>query len=580
MSVLLGRTFFFLEFLFSGCFIVLKILMDHTEVLKYFDDSSLLLVLEYFAYSIPFVLGLILIFNFCQIKSIDYFFRQHIFSLMTYIPMLLILGDVKFTYYLTILHLSASFFLVYKQNVKNTGRELEQTGVWEKMKIKPAQLVLFSFVSVIMVGSLILMLPIASVTGKSLNFLDALFMATSATCVTGLSTVSLSTDFSMFGQIVILIMIQIGGLSIMTLYSSMVILLGRSIRMNDRLILQDLMNVSGMDELFNLIRDIIKYTFIIEIWGGIILTVGFMQVSMDGGVDMELNQAIYYGFFHSISAFCNAGFSLFNNSLVNYATTPMINGTIIILVTLGGLGFIVIKDLKDLVIKKQTWVRMALHSKVVIVVSIALTLTGTIFIFFSEFLHSLNGYTLFEKLQISLFQSVTLRTSGFNTIPLTNLAPYTLYGMTLFMFIGGSPGSTAGGLKTTTLAILVESIKTTLFGKKDVLILDRKIPSHLIVKATALAMISILIACAFMLLLIRFEPNQAFSTIFFEIISASGTVGLSLGMTPTLSSFGKVAISILMLIGRIGPLTLVFAIGQKNISSGTLDYPNARIMIG
>ena len=360
----------------------------------------------------------------------------------------------------------------------------------------------------------------------------------------------------------------------MTLYSSMAILLGRSMRMKDRIIMQDLLDVSSLEELFAMIVDIVKYTFLIELWGGLVLTIAF---TFEG---FEFSRAIYYGFFHSISAFCNAGFALFDTSLESYGTKPLIHLTIAILITLGGLGFIVLKELKEVIVNKKHLVRMSVHSKIVIITSFLLTAGGTIFIFFGEFLGALDGYTIWEQVQISLFQSVTLRTAGFNTIPLTNLNTYTIYAMTLFMFVGGSPGSTGGGIKTTTLAILIQSIKSTLKGKKTVEAFDRRISSPIVVRAIALTFISILITSFFILVLMRLEPEQSFLPLFFEVISASGTVGLTLGITSYLSVAGKMAISLLMLIGRIGPLTLILAVGQRHRSSGKFDYPDGRIMIG
>ena len=323
-----------------------------------------------------------------------------------------------------------------------------------------------------------------------------------------------------------------------------------------------------------MIINIIQYTFLIELWGAIVLTFAFI---FEG---YEFGTSIYYGFFHSISAFCNAGFALFDNSLESYATSPLIHGTISVLVILGGLGFIVLKEVSEMVMSGGKIVRMALHSKIVITTSIILTVGGALFIFFGEFLNALDGYTLVEKIQVAFFQSVTLRTAGFNTIPLTSFNSYTLYGMSLIMFIGASPGSTGGGVKTTTLAILIQSIKSTFKGVKTVTILDRTVPSPIVVRATALTFISIIITSIFILLLMKLEPGQTFLPIFFEVVSASGTVGLSLGVTSQLSIAGKGAISLLMLIGRIGPLTLLLAIGGRDRSTGKIDYPDGRIMIG
>jgi len=344
--------------------------------------------------------------------------------------------------------------------------------------------------------------------------------------------------------------------------------------MKDRIILQDMLDVSSLEELFTIIMDIIKFTFFIELWGGVVLTIAF---AFD---DFEFGTALYYGFFHSISAFCNAGFALFDTSLESYATNPMVNITVMILITMGGLGFLCLNELKLLFTRKLHYTRLSFHTKIVLVTSFVLTLSGTVFFFFGEFLNSMDGYGLFDKVMISMFQSVTLRTAGFNTIPLTSMHSYSLYLMVLFMFIGGSPGSTAGGIKTTSLAILVQSIKTTLKGRDKVIIFDRKIPSQIVVKTTALTFISIIVVSFFVLILMKFEPNQSFLSIVYEVVSATGTVGLTLGVTPELSTMGKLAITVAMFIGRIGPLTMVLAIGQRHHQEGKFDYPDGRIMIG
>ena len=567
---------FLLEFFFNGIFICLYSLRSIQKLPSAWGIDAVNNVILYMAYAVPAVLMINVVANFSASKGLEDFLRRYIFSIVVFVPMLITWGDIEFAFWLSSVHLLSSVLALYddSDDAIKVERNTKDGNLFQGLRLRPAQLVLLSFTGVIFLGTFLLMLPFSSVDGKSISFIDGFFMATSATCVTGLGTLSLQDNFSLFGQVVILCLIQIGGLSIMTLYSSMAILLGRSMRMKDRIIMQDLLDVSSLEELFAMIVNIIKYTFLIELWGGIVLTIAF---TFEG---FEFSKALYYGFFHSISAFCNAGFSLFNNSLESYATSPLVHGTIAILITLGGLGFIVLKELKEVVTGGRKLIRLGLHSKIVIVTSIVLTVSGALFIFFGEFLNSIDSYTLWEKMQVSVFQSVTLRTAGFNTIPLTNLNKYTIYMMTLFMFIGGSPGSTAGGVKTTTLAILFYSIKSTLLGDKTVTVLDRKIPAPMVVRGTALMFISILITSLFILIIMKIEPEQSFLPIFFEVISASGTVGLTLGITPYLSVMGKFAIAILMLIGRIGPLTLILAIGQKNRDTGKFDYPDGRIMIG
>ena len=564
-----------LELLFNGPFVLSFFLYKNNKFPATWNVKYIEQALNILLYIAPFIIFLSVISNILTSKNINTFLRKHSFSLILFVPCLILYGDAEFTFLLTTSHLLSTILLSYGNNSQEKNYPSSKLNIFLK-KIRPssAQMLLVSFIAVILCGTFALMLPVSTLGNKGISFINALFMSTSATCVTGLSTLSISDTFSFFGQMVLLSLIQIGGISIMTLYSSMAILLGRTMRMKDRIIMQDLLNVFSLEELYAMIVNIVKYTFFIELWGTIILTVAF---SLEG---FGIEKALYYAIFHSISAFCNAGFALFNNSLESYATTPLIHGTISVLVTLGGLGFIVLKELKEVVTKGKSIIRLGMHTKIVLVTSLSLTITGTVIIFFGEFLGALDEYSLWEKIQIATFQSITVRTAGFNTIPITNLNSFTLYIMSLFMFIGGSPGSTAGGVKTTTLAILVQSIKSTLKGEKTVNLFNRVIPSPLVVKVTALMFISILITSLFIYVLMVLEPQQSFLPIFFEVISASGTVGLTLGITPYLSTLGKLALSILMLVGRIGPLTLLIAIGEKQKPSGKFDYPDGRIMIG
>ncbi|EQC44667.1 TrkH family potassium uptake protein [Bacteriovorax sp. Seq25_V] len=576
MGPIIQKLSFLLELFFNGSFLLIYSLYTNGKIPSTWNEKFVGNTLDIIIWIVPLVIGLSVLSNIIESKNVEDYLRKYSFSLLVFIPTLITWGDQEFTFLLTAAHLLSTILSLYDE--ESTDLSLNKEGALyrylKKIKLSSAQLVLITFIGVILVGTFILMLPVSSVDGKDIGFIDALFTATSATCVTGLSTLSLNENFSVFGQVTILALIQIGGLSIMTLYSSMAILLGRSLRMKDRIIMQDFLDVSSLEELFAMIINIVKYTFIIEFWGAIILTIAF---TFEG---MEFGKAIYYGFFHSISAFCNAGFALFDNSLENYATNPLIHGTVAVLVTMGGLGFIVLKELKELFTRDRTLVRLGMHTKVVLVTSLSLTVLGTLFIFFGEFLGALDGYSLWEKIQISIFQSVTLRTAGFNTIPLTNLNSYTLYIMALLMFIGGSPGSTAGGVKTTTLAILAQSIMSTLKGNKNVTMFDRTIPGPMVVRATALMFISIIITSIFIFIMMNIESDQSFFPLFFEVLSAGGTVGLTLGVTPYLTFAGKMAISVLMLVGRIGPLTLILAIGEKQKSTGKMDYPDGRIMIG
>ena len=575
MRTLFPKLPFLPEILLNSIYIILYLLASFDNIPSIWNDAIVLGIIQIGSYLVPCTIFITTTTNYIQIKNPTLYFRHHFFSLIVLIPLLITLGDAQFALWLSSAHLITPVASILRQfRYSHPHFSLSRLPLTTSLRFGPAQLVLFSFLGVIVIGTTLLALPFATSSPGGLAPIDALFMATSATCVTGLVTQSLATELSLFGQLVILILVQIGGLSIMTLYSSMTIIVGHSMGMKDKVIMQDIIGFSNLENIFTIIAKIMKYTFLIELGGAIILTFAFLKEGF------TFSNAFYYGVFHSISAFCNAGFTLFEKGLESYATAPLIHGTIAVLVTAGGLGFIVISELKQVIFRKKSLVRIGLHSKVVLITSAFLTLAGCLIIFFWEFLHALEPYTLWEKIQISLFQSITLRTAGFNTIPLTELNSFTLYAMTLFMFIGGSPGSTAGGIKTTTLAILIQSIITTIRGKGKVTLMDRSVSTPIVVKAIALTFISILITSLFIFILMWIESDQSFLAVFFEVISASGTVGLTLGITPFLSVAGKLAIALLMLIGRIGPLTLILAVGQRKTSSGKFDYPAGQIMIG
>ncbi len=575
MQKLLQKLPFLIEIFFNGSYIIFYSLYKHSTVLDKYPSDLVHTVLNIGAMLVPFFLFFILIVNYISSGDFESFMRKHVFSLFVFFPLIIMWGDLQFTFLLASAHLISSVLILYERDFETVNFTESNKSWFDKLSLKPAQAVLISFLAISLIGTFLLMLPLSTIDGEGISFIDALFMSTSATCVTGLATVSLADQFTIFGQLVILGLIQIGGLGYMTLASSLTIMLGRSIGMKDKLLMQDLLDLNSQEGLSDMIVDIIKYTFFIELWGGVILSAGFFFLE-----DYELANAIYQGIFHSVSAFCNAGFSLYNNSLVNFVSNPIINFTVMTLIVLGGVGFVVLRELKDLVGQKKKVLHLSLHSKIVLSTTIILIVSGTLLIFFGEFLHALDGYSLWDKFQIALFQSITLRTAGFNTIDLGQLHSYTLYAMMLFMFIGASPGSTGGGIKTTTLAILYQSIRSTLRGDRDVKIFNRTIPADVIVRVTALTFISIVIVTVSIFLLMKVETRQTLISIMFEVVSASGTVGLSLGITSFLSSLGKFAIIIVMLIGRIGPLTLVLALGDRGRKRDGIEYPVGKTMIG
>ena len=532
---------------------------------------------------IPVVMVLSLWNLFRSGSGVEDFFRRHgHFSVLILLAILLTWTNPDITCYLIMFYLASRAFTFWweRQTKKNTltlSARRNPSTYLQKLQERPTLFVALSFIMVILMGTGLLSMP-QFAEGEELSLADAFFMAVSATCVTGLATKSLASDLSTYGQIVILLLVQVGSLSIMTLYSSFMILMGKSMGMKDVIAMQEgLFDLSTPKDFFQMVNSIIKYTLFFELLGGCILTIAFIIE------DFELGSAIYYGFFHAISAFCNAGFTLFDKSLEDYATNPLVNLTISALIILGGLGFIVLRELHAVVRSgsKQALLRMGIHTKIVLITSAVLVIGGSVLIFFGEYFHALKDYTLWQKTQIAFFQSVTLRTAGFNTIPLTDLQQYTLYIMTLFMFVGGSPGSTAGGIKTTTLAVLLLSIRSTWRGEKAVTVFKRTIPGPVVVRVVALMFVSLLITSFFIPLLMFLVPGEKnFLQILFEVFSASGTVGLSLGVTQNLTLSGKIAISILMFLGRIGPLALVLAFARRGRELERVDYPDGRIMIG
>ena len=576
MYQIIQRIPFLLELFFNGSFILLYSLIGLNKLPEAWNKRIIDLMLSFGANGVPVVLALVVMVNYLNSKNFEMFLRKYIFSLVVFIPLILTWGDPQFAFLLSSVHLLSSILTLYDfepPTVQILGTR--KLGLLQKIRLRPAQMILLSFVGLILLGTFFLLLPVSSAPNKSLSFIDALFLATSASCVTGLSPLSIFDDLSLFGQLVLLGLIQVGGIGIMTISTSMAVLLGKSMMVSDRIFMQELLEVSSQDQIFALIFDIIRYTLVIEIWGGIILTVAFVFDNND------ISVAIYWGFFHSISAFCNAGFSIFNNSLEGFATNPLIHGTIAVLITLGGVGFVALKEIQEVLINKKTIARVTLHTKTVLVTSLLLTLGGALFIFFGEYLHALDRFSTWEKIQIALFQSITTRTAGFNSIPMASLHTYTILGIIILMFIGASPGSTGGGIKTTTLAILVQSIWSTLKSRSAVILFNRRVPDITVVRATSIAFISIVSATLATLILMKLEPEQSFLAILFESISALGTVGLSLGITPYLSFAGKLVITLLMLAGRIGPLTLVLAIGEhREEAAGRVELPSGKIMIG
>lgn len=575
MNYLMGRLPLLLEFFINGFFILVYTFQKANQAPDLLAKLPMDLIVSYAIWVVPLVLFISLASNFLKSYGFEDFFRRYIFSLIIFVPILITWGDIEFIYWLSAVHLFSTFISFYeKPEAVVKPAYVGTSSFLFRLKLAPAQVVLLSFGGWILLGTLILMLPVSAAPGKTITYIDALFMATSATCVTGLSTISLPDQFSIFGQMIILILTQVGGLGIMTLSSSMAVIMGKNLQMREQVIMQDVLDTSGSEELLSLIVDIIRYTFVIEFVGAMILTVGFYQEGF------EIGQALYFGFYHSIMAFCNAGFALFNNNLEDFKFEPLISMTVGFLLIFGGIGFSVMKDILTTFKSRRSFKTLSVHTKIVLSVNTLLIAFGTIYLFFGEFLHAFESMSMWERFQVSFFQSVTPRTAGFNTINLNSLHPHTLYMMILLMFIGASPGSTGGGVKTTTFAILLQSVTATLKGKFDVEMFERRIPAATVVKSIAIFIISLIVVSVGVLVMMRLEPDKSFLALFFEVTSAFGTVGLSLGITPFLTSLGKFTMVLLMFVGRVGPLTLILAVGSRNAVPNEVEYPEGKVLIG
>jgi len=438
--------------------------------------------------------------------------------------------------------------------------------------ISPTRIIVSSFAMIILTGALLLALPAASNNGKSIGFLDALFTATSATCVTGLVVADTLTQWTLFGQIVILMLIQVGGLGIVTLATFFSVLLGRKISMKGKILAAESVSDYSFADVVRLIKSIIGITVSVELIGAILLSISFIPRYGPRG--------IYLSIFHAVSAFCNAGFDLIGEyrSLTPFTGDPIIVYTIAFLIITGGLGFIVWKDLADYRKTKTLF----LHTKLVLIISGSLILFGALFFFFSEYSNpsTMGPLNLFERINAAFFHSVTCRTAGFNTLPLDEMSELSQV-MTIFlMFIGAAPGSTGGGIKVTTFGILVMAIFSNIIGNEETVVLKRRVSQVVVSKALAIVGLSMLIIFLMSSIIVSVEKTN-YINVLYEVTSAFGTVGLSTGITPHLHEISKVLLIFTMFLGRVGPLTFAVAIAmreKKKLQNAV--FPEGKIMVG
>jgi trk system potassium uptake protein TrkH len=458
--------------------------------------------------------------------------------------------------------------LIFVKFIVQTERLFAIVG---SFRVSPAKLIIVSFATIILFGSFLLYLPYARPKGEGMRYIDAVFTATSAVCVTGLVVVDTGTAFSRVGHFFILLLIQMGGLGIMTIAAFIQVSLGSQMSVHGRFSTASLLDQGDMRNLFGIIRAIVLTTFAFEAVGVGLFAPFFLKT-----VDRPPT-ALFYALFHAISAFCNAGFSLYRDSFVHWRGSLWPNTVLILLIVLGGLGFTVLRNLgRRIVIGEKE--RIAVQTRIVLVMSSILVVFGALVVYLFERNDLFAGYAPHEKFLASIFQSVTARTAGFNTVETAALRPVTLLFTSALMFIGASPGSTGGGIKTTTFFILVLSIVTILRDQRFNTVFRRRIPFMVVNRAFAIFVSALVLVVAGTLVL-GYTEDFSIVRIFFEVVSAFGTVGLSTGITPHLSDFGKIVIIFLMFTGRIGPLTLVLAVRNAQATK-MVTYPEERVMVG
>ncbi|MFX0548055.1 TrkH family potassium uptake protein [Hathewaya histolytica] len=450
---------------------------------------------------------------------------------------------------------------------------MEKSILKQPKRIKPVQVLAVGFASVIFIGALLLMLPISSAKGNWTNFIDCLFTSTSATCVTGLISVDTGTYWSYFGKTVIISLIQIGGLGFMSLATLIFLLLGKKITLKERLVMQEAMNSFSMQGLVKMSKYILLFTFSIEGIGALILSTQFIP-------RFGIKKGIYYSIFHSISAFCNAGFDLMGNftSLTNYSNNTVIILTISALIITGGLGFFVWNEIYS----RKKLKKFSLHTKLVLWATLILIVGGAILMFLFEMNNpnTIANKEIKEKILSSIFASVSPRTAGFNSISTSDMSLPGRFLTTLLMFIGGSPGSTAGGIKTTTITLLIFTLLSVIKGREDTEIFNKRISKEVVYKGIVILMISFLLIAGVTMALCITETGFTLEEILYEAVSGFGTVGLTLGITTKLSNLGKIIIAMTMYFGRVGPLTIVLALTNRNGNKGGIKYPEGKILIG
>ena len=443
----------------------------------------------------------------------------------------------------------------------------------------PSQTIVLSFLMLIVAGSLLLSMPFSSADGSRIPFLDSFFTSTSAVCVTGLAVVDTASGFSIWGKIIILFLIQAGGLGIMIISFSALFIMKRGISIENKLMLSYMVDEDEISNVASAVKRITAATVVIELSGAGLLFLFF------SGSALPAVERLFYSLFHSVSAFCNAGFALYSDSLVSFRNNSGVMLTVSFLIIAGGLGFSVINDIyekgKNRVLNpgNRAKQKISLNTVVVLQVTALLLLAGTLLFYYSEHGRTMKEMSLADQYVNAFFQSVTLRTAGFNSIDFNAVSVPLFLLMTVFMFIGGATGSTAGGVKVNNIAVILSYFKSVFYNRKETTLYNYQLsPSAIIKSFTVIVSGMFIVTAGFFILSVT--EDFPLHKILFETVSAFGTVGLSTGITPMLSAYGKIIIIILMFLGRLGPLTIVTSLGRSSAVKTNISYPEAEISIG
>ncbi|MBM3297083.1 MAG: hypothetical protein FJY83_05720 [Candidatus Aminicenantes bacterium] len=440
-------------------------------------------------------------------------------------------------------------------------------------RFRPAQVLALSFMGAILLGTILLSFPFSS-SGERISFIDRLFTSTSAVCVTGLTVKDTPVDFSPAGQVILLVLFQLGGLGIMTFGTFVLFVAGRNISLRDRIMVQEGYHPGRIHDFRGLVRRIFFFAFALELAGCLSLFVRFLR-------DFPPLRALSLAGFHSVSAFCNAGFSLFSRSLADYRGDVWVNVTVMLLVVAGGLGFLTLQEVWD---RLAGWRQgrkpvFSLHSRVVLSATLFLVLAGALLFFALESGRLMKGMPAGERVMASFFQSVTARTAGFNTVDIGALGGASALVLMALMFVGASPGSTGGGVKTGTASVVAAYIRSRLQSRESVGMFNRSVSMDIVCKAFTLIALSLGLVVVSSVVILAAQPELTLREVLFEVVSAFGTVGLSLGATAKLSSLSKAVLILTMYCGRVGPLVLLYAFSRPK-PRGRYEYVEEGVMVG